>query len=113
MIPTPKPIAYDIEAGFLRTVVERCDAIRQAHDTMREEFSSSINELFNTKWIKSSEPIKRGAMIGALKSGESVLNETQAHLFKLRELLSARIRELEYCHAAIMLQAQKKKRKGG
>lgn len=101
-------IDYGLEIIFLRAIVSECNAIRQRHDISREKFSTAINELFNISWAKTSEPIKRGAMIGALKSGESVLNETQAYIYKLETLILGRVSELINCQQAL----DQKKKKG-
>jgi hypothetical protein len=56
---------------------------RRDYDSCRNMISSSINILMNTDWGVQSESMKRGEIMGHLKSAETILNMSVSSLISV------------------------------
>lgn len=104
-------INYELEAVFLRNVVETLAQMKSDHDKKRDDVSEVINMVFNGPWSEKNADIQRGAIIGVLKTSETAMNETYVKVAKLELLVKGRLSEVYQCRNAEDEKTRKKQMK--
>jgi hypothetical protein len=86
-----KKYLLKLEINFLEVLIKNIQRTRRDHDASRDRVSIAINKVVNSDWGDNSQCMKRGELMGNLKSGEVMLNMTYGNLLSAENEISERM----------------------